>query len=304
MAKATELGIRIYRDSNAGCFDPSLETYRAMVKTGEVPLSYSKESLIEALTLEYQQTPTNAKRNVLSKLRGYSQPINNERQALAFYNTIVASVKSSSAGVYLTALKQVSPLFKNIKRPRYQKPDVEPLSLDQLKAILEAVSGSHYGPLFNLLALTGARPSELLGLRWGKVFLDEGYILIDSQLTKDKKIGPTKNRKSRRVFLSPKASELFRNLKPQKVDPDALVFTNTKGQPISLIGLREVWHKRLKNAGLPRTKLYKLRSTRLSQLLENGYSLAQVANQGGHSINTLITNYAGVVSQIVMKDYF
>lgn len=155
MAKATELGIRIYRDSNAGCFDPSLETYRAMVKTGEVPLSYSKESLIEALTLEYQQTPTNAKRNVLSKLRGYSQPINNERQALAFYNTIVASVKSSSAGVYLTALKQVSPLFKNIKRPRYQKPDVEPLSLDQLKAILEAVSGSHYGPLFNLLALTG-----------------------------------------------------------------------------------------------------------------------------------------------------
>ncbi|SDX70560.1 hypothetical protein SAMN05661080_00872 [Modestobacter sp. DSM 44400] len=54
-----------------------------------------------------------------------------------------------------------------------RRPEVRPWEPEELGAFLDIAAGHRLGVLFEVLAMTGLRRGEVVGLRWGDVHLDK-----------------------------------------------------------------------------------------------------------------------------------
>ena len=66
--------------------------------------------------------------------------------------------------------------------PKERKSKVSSWSGEQLGAFLDHAAAHPLGPVFELMAITGLRRGEALGLRWQDVQLSEGYIVVREQV--------------------------------------------------------------------------------------------------------------------------
>ncbi len=163
--------------------------------------------------------------------------------------------------------------------------------------------------------LTGLRPSEYLGLTWQDFDLKNGLVRIQRSLKKTTErgyfFGELKTKSSNRViFLDLETLELLRkaySLRRSSVD---LVFHNRRGGALNKATISDLLDRILKKAGLPHCRLYDLRHSHASLLLEKGIPVQAVAARLGHSSpNTTMLNYihsrpeqgaqiAGVLSEL------
>lgn len=89
-----------------------------------------------------------------------------------------------------------------VKAPRLQPKAIEALTPDGARAIADAVRGDRLEALYLLALASGARVSELLGLRWNDVDLAAGTLTIARQLRRidgEWRLTDTKTRAGRRV---------------------------------------------------------------------------------------------------------
>ena len=91
------------------------------------------------------------------------------------------------------------------KIPRMPRVDRETLDRDDLARLVEAVGNFRYGLVIRLLALTGARAGEILGLTWDAIDFEHGSITINkstnarhTQRTNDR---PKTENSRRTIFL-------------------------------------------------------------------------------------------------------
>jgi integrase len=73
---------------------------------------------------------------------------------------------------------------------------------DELGGFLDGVSEHRLAPLFTILATTGLRRGEALGLRWLDVHLDEGRVAVRQTLlavNNHVEVGEPKTHRSRRT---------------------------------------------------------------------------------------------------------
>ncbi|MGE5689176.1 MAG: tyrosine-type recombinase/integrase, partial [Pseudomonadota bacterium] len=177
-------------------------------------------------------------------------------------------------------LKRVS----KAERPKVRaasKPRV--LSHEELEALLAHVSDA-YRPLIATAAFSGMRLSELLGLRWQDVDLDEGLIRVRHQLSRAKRGKPARllplktDAAARDIFLLPQLAALLRKHKAHGFSrgfakPEDYVFTTSIGTPInqrnvSARGLEKAADRAgLNRKGLPRVSMHDLRHTFASHLI-------------------------------------
>lgn len=66
--------------------------------------------------------------------------------------------------------------------PRYDPPDIEPLTVDEARRILAAAENEPNGVAFMLAISLGLRRGEVLGLSWADVDLDVGRLQVRRQL--------------------------------------------------------------------------------------------------------------------------
>jgi site-specific recombinase XerD len=169
----------------------------------------------------------------------------------------------------------------------------EHLSADGVKAILNAIDrGSTTGERdFALLALmfnTGARVQEVLDLRLRDVRLDAPQQV--------RLVG--KGNKVRICPIWPRTAQLLRELVAHRLGdsadhPDAPLFVNQRGEPLSRFGVRYVLRKYATRAGVT-TELshvlphpHALRHTTAVHLLKAGVDFATISQWLGHaSLNT------------------
>jgi len=71
---------------------------------------------------------------------------------------------------------------RHVELPSAPRPRVTPWSPTQLGAFLDHASADRLAALYELMALTGCRRGEALGLRWSDVDLDRGVLLVRRQL--------------------------------------------------------------------------------------------------------------------------
>jgi integrase len=66
--------------------------------------------------------------------------------------------------------------------PPGARPKVDPWGPEELGMFLDHANSDRFGPIFELIALTGLRRGEALGLRWSDVDIRYGYIVIRQQI--------------------------------------------------------------------------------------------------------------------------
>ena len=209
---------------------------------------------------------------------------------------------------------------KQARPPKPNRYRVEPLSEQDLLRVFRLTAGSRWHVLWVLLATTGMRLGEALGLTWNSIFMERSeaaYVLIRQAMkrsrTPDKPywhLGPTKTPSSnRRIRLAPDVVELLQGqLEQQGVERAAaadqweelgLVFPSASGRPMPATELPFHFRQALSAAGLPRHRVHDLRHSCAANLLRRNVAPQVVQALLGHStITTTLDIYAAWIPSL------
>ena len=205
-----------------------------------------------------------------------------------------------------------SPCGRQIKLPRAHGGEVVPMEPREVRAIVDAAP-AHYRALLVLIAGTGTRPGEALGLTSDRVDWLRRTIRVDRQLLtlsgQAPQFGPCKTPASVRTIPVPDGVlvELGRHVKRFEVVDDGelagLLFRDEKGDPIRRNALGHMWRRaarKVNDAAAARDGVrivdrtpHDLRHYCASVLIASGSSVKAVQKHLGHaSATTTLDTYA------------
>lgn len=179
-----------------------------------------------------------------------------------------------------------------VKRLEEQSQDIDPFDSEELELLLSKIE-PHHRPFFTVQAYTGARPNELMALRFSDVDWKKAEIRISKGRVRGKE-GTPKTASSKRIIpLCEPALNALLEVKSRSVGAlGDYVFVDKKGQPVGK-HLYRVWKAALSAAGIRHRPSYQLRHTFISQLLLKNIPVQYVAKLAGHSgIETTVRCYA------------
>jgi len=175
-----------------------------------------------------------------------------------------------------------------VSLPRPTRNEMLFLTPEQVELLAKALPRTHRAMVYTL-AYTGIREGEATALRRRKVNLLQREIIIDESATDvhgRKVFGETKNRQTRIAALPAFLAEMLEaHLEHISAEPDALLFTTSKGGPIDWSNFRtRVWRPAVAAAGLdPKLRIHDLRHTAASILIAQGCHAKVVQEHLGHS---------------------
>jgi integrase len=158
---------------------------------------------------------------------------------------------------------------------------MHPLTREETATLLEAAHGKT--PRIYALLLcavrTGLRRSELIGLQWGDVEVENRYLMVRHAIVRGHE-GLPKSGRIRRVAMSPQLCAALIQLrqiregkaiaKGQTLRMDEPVFLSPMGFRWDEHNLDKLWRRALKASGIRNIRLHDLRHTLASQLIEQG----------------------------------
>lgn len=196
-----------------------------------------------------------------------------------------------------------------LELPTRERSDIVPPTTEQVWKLIDAAQelssssqAATVGHAIILLdAFTGLRRGEILALQYPDVDWFAGEILVSRAISKCRaddgahkwrwNLGPTKNRRSRRVGLSQKVLRLLADLKQTATDPDGFIFTS---EMAGVLADRHefidpdhfdssIYRPIALGAELPNVRFHDLRHFFASMLIAQGESPKYVCDQMGHS---------------------
>lgn len=176
-------------------------------------------------------------------------------------------------------------------------------SKEELKQFLECVkeeNNEKWYVIFRLLAFSGMRKGEALGLQWNKVNFEDNTITIDQTLTRGENntliIQDTKTSSGNRtISMDPITMDILKEWrKQQRLDylklgmntniPGQYLFTTLeKNDFIQHANLTNVMNRVIKKNGLKKVTVHQLRHSHCSLLFEAGATIKEVQERLGHS---------------------
>jgi integrase len=116
---------------------------------------------------------------------------------------------------------------------KHAKPEPKRLGEKDIIAIQQAMS-DQWQVFFYMLAQTGVRVGELLGLTWQHVHLgDDAHITVTEQVYRGKRKQLKTDASEGRVPLSPFNASALAELRPENVKPETPVFASTTGTELN-----------------------------------------------------------------------
>jgi integrase len=179
--------------------------------------------------------------------------------------------------------------------PRAAKPRLVPLTVEQVAALADTMPDRCRAMIYTQ-AGTGLRVAELLALRVCDVDFLRRVVHVTAQLDRTGQRVALKTPESERDVPLPAvvADALAAHLSSYPADPDALLFTGSRGQPRPYPSWRDMFARAVSRAGLPAgTTTHDLRHHYASVLLEAGESVVAVASRLGHANATLVLSTYG-----------
>lgn len=165
-------------------------------------------------------------------------------------------------------------------------------------ALLQQVD-EPYRTMIGLVALTGLRIGELLGLRWRGLDLTAGTLRVLESVFEGQRQRPKTQRALRTIPLGPHAVQMLtaHRARSPRTAPDELVFPNSKGDPLreSKV-LTRVLQPAAERAGLGRVTWHQFRHVHSSLLNDLGVPVKIAQEQLGHaSVQTTLNIYTHVI---------
>jgi integrase len=192
--------------------------------------------------------------------------------------------------------------------PRAEHREMQALSVEQARQVLNAAQGDDLEALWWLALSAGLRQGELFGLRWPNVDLDTGTINVVATAVRvtakgrevlgwkdeGQRLGDPKSRRSRRrVQLSASALNVLRAHHQRALesalatghafDRNGFVFTREDGQPLSVTTTWKLWKRLLERASVPYVRFHDARHSAATMLLGRGVHPKIVSEMLGHS---------------------
>jgi integrase len=205
----------------------------------------------------------------------------------------VADYLTVLRGIFQEAIYDEAVTFNlaNVVRlPKEKKVEPEPFSANETAMLLEHSEG-WLKSLIALLAYTGIRTGEAIALKWADVNLDTKEIRVRETRSRGED-GDTKTESSDRTI------PIFSPLEPYL--RDQFMRTGLKGRYVFLSNAGEAWYNTgeinqkywrplLKRLGLKERRLYELRHTYATNMLDSGkYPVGLISGWLGHNDYSMI----------------
>ena len=259
------------------------------------PVHVSKaEAIAEALDCKFNEIFTITKK---------SSPLS-EKTILEHHrliSTILAQAEKEMLVTYNAAAKATP--------PKQTRPIADYYQPDEMNEILTALDDAplKWRAITYMLIDTGCRRGEAMGLKWDKVDLDSGKIIIDNTLLYSTRHGvyegETKTGNIRAMFLAPENLEVLKQWRVEQMRMKLLngdrwqdtgyVFTRDDGRAMHPDSITDWLAKFSKEKGLPHIHPHAFRHTVASTMIANGVDLVTAAGELGHAnANTTTMIYA------------
>jgi len=186
----------------------------------------------------------------------------------------------------------------DVPRAKHQKAPPDPFTRDETEQIIAKFSERYPGQVANLVDFwfwTGMRTSEIFGLTWANVDLNDKTTLVAEALVRGKRKSTTKTAVARLVKLNSRA---YTALARQRQ------FTQVAGGPVfcdpryknqwgdERAFRRSFWTPTLKALGIRYRRPYNMRHSYATAMLMAGMTPAFCARQLGHSVEVFLRTYA------------
>jgi integrase len=190
-----------------------------------------------------------------------------------------------------------------IKRLKEQKPEIYPLSFEEMKRFLSKVN-PFYLNYFATALLTGMRPNELIALKWKNIDLTLGKITVREGRVQGIESSPKTESSYREIDILPPLKKFLLDQKAKTFFKGAYVFTSREGTPLDVDNLRNrVWYPTLQRAGLRERTMYQIRHTFATLMLSSGENPNWVAQMMGHSsTEMLFKRYNKFIPNVTRRD--
>jgi integrase len=199
------------------------------------------------------------RRTIASRLSEIEQASGNRTR-----NSVRATLHAMYAWAIQEGMAEFNPVTGTSRAPETSRDRV--LSTNELRVIWNALPNDHFGSIIKLLALTGARASEIAALRWDEIH--DNMIVLPAERTK--------NSRSHVIPLSEPARSII-NAQPQRISGDGktreLVFGFGEGAFAGWGKCRERLNERIMAAAgkpLPHWTPHDLRRTAATMMAECG----------------------------------
>lgn len=199
-----------------------------------------------------------------------------------------------------------------VDKPTAPRPEIRAWAPIQVRTFLECAGKDRLAPLWRLLATTGMRRGEALGLRWTDVDLESARISIQQSLLE--------YRRGKAVFGEPKTSNARRSidldaqtvatLKRWRIqlseeqlrggpayERSPLMFVDERGRPLRPETVSRIFGRLEEQAGLPHITLHGLRHSHATAMLAAGISPKVAQERLGHfSVSLTLDTYSHTIA--------
>jgi integrase len=322
---------QIELDIIAGYFDPSLEKYRGdnnpSRQTKETGSNQVSLDLLWDMYAEYKSkflSVTTINKD-FKRVRNHiaSLPSHRLGDAVFIRNTLLTNLSPNAAKRVLTQLKACydwaidsklvtenpyEGMPQKIKAVSQSEGDnIYPFSSAEQAAIIASFSSSryykHYTPYVSFLFLTGCRTSEAIGLTWQHIDAELTQITFCEAVV-DGHRKETKTRKVRKFPINSSLRALLLSIRPEERGHSTPVFLSPKGNLIDAHNfLNRAWKRILATTDTPYRPQYNTRHTFITNCLEAGVSVVQVARWVGNSPEVIMKHYAGTIKKTEVPEF-
>ena len=187
------------------------------------------------------------------------------------------------------------------------------LSVEEAHRLFAAAKGTRFEAVWPLAVTSAMRPGEYLALKWEDVNFADGEVSVRRTLQPAGRFAEPKTEKSRRTLALPRSTmhalrEHKRRQAAEKLAAGAeytdqgLVFCTALGGPLDYYNFSHYqWLPLLKRAELRHVRLYDLRHTGATLLLQAGENLKVVSERLGHANITLTADVYTHVTKSMQK---
>ncbi len=201
---------------------------------------------------------------------------------------------------------------KDAEMPKAARVEMRYWTPEETRAFLKHVSDDRVYALWLLLATTGLRRGEALGLRWTDVDLDAGHLSVVQSLVVNggevKVETPKTDRSRRSLSIPPSTLEALKRWRKAQIaerlawGPDyadsGLVFTREDGTRFDPRTVSRTFDRLVGSSGQRRIRLHDVRHSYATAALRAGVSVKVVSERLGHkSIVITLDVYAHVMPQ-------
>ena len=199
--------------------------------------------------------------------------------------------------------------FDHVARQKVETVEAKFLTIEQTQRLVESAKENRLYVAIKLIAETGLRRGEALGLRWEDIDFEKRKVHVRHTLARSKNglyLTPPKTKASRRVLdIAPSLADLLRSHKiaqgeesqnaSNKFLNKEFVFATRTGEPVDPRNLQRSVAVACKKAGLDTVGPHTLRHSAATTMLEAGVPIHIVSRILGHSkINITVDIYGHV----------